>query len=85
MEPGIDGMTIDVSGNIYAAVRSEERYGIVVYSPEGIRRGYLPTPTLPTNCCFGLGSEAQTLYVTAGGGLYCARLQIEGHHPSLAD
>ncbi|GIT05761.1 MAG: hypothetical protein CM1200mP29_11720 [Verrucomicrobiota bacterium] len=34
-EAGIDGMTIDVQGNIYAAVRSTNRFGIVVYTSSG--------------------------------------------------
>ena len=72
---GTDGMTIDAKGNIYAAVRSANRFGIVVYSPLGQELAYLKTPSLPTNCCFGVGSESSTLYVTAGGGLYRIRLE----------
>src|SRR5690606_21153285 len=34
-ESGIDGMTVDVEGNIYAAVRAGSRHGIIVYSPKG--------------------------------------------------
>jgi len=75
---GTDGMAIDANGNIYAAVRSPKRFGIVVYSPKGDELAYLPTPTLPTNCCFGTGSNASTLYVTAGGGLYQITLNARG-------
>jgi gluconolactonase len=67
---GTDGMAIDGKGNIYAAVRSGIRFGIVVYSPQGKELAYLKTPELPTNCCFGAGQQSSTLYVTAGGGLY---------------
>jgi gluconolactonase len=67
---GTDGMTIDKAGNIYAAVRSADRFGIVVYSSEGKELAYLRTPSLPTNCCFGVGPASQVLYVTAGGGFY---------------
>ena len=67
---GTDGMAIDDDGNIFAAVRSADRLGIVVYSPEGRELDYLRTPSLPTNCCFGVGEGAATLYITAGGGLY---------------
>lgn len=80
---GTDGMTIDTEGNIYAAVRSEMRFGIVVFSPEGKERAYIPTPTLPTNCTFGVGDDAHSLYVTAGGGLYRITMKSTGFHPTL--
>jgi gluconolactonase len=83
-EVGVDGMTVDVKGNIYAAVRSEKRHGIVVFSPRGKERAYIPTDELPTNCCFGTGKEATTLYVTAGKGLFRVRLKIAGYHPATA-
>jgi len=82
---GIDGMTVDVRGNIYGAVRSAQRYGIVVYSAEGEEKARIKTPALPTNCCFGLGKDLKMLYVTAGGGLYRIRLKVSGHHPARAD
>jgi gluconolactonase len=81
-EVGTDGMSIDVKGNIYAAVRSASRHGIVIYSPQGKERGYIPTADLPTNCSFGIGKESKTLYVTAGKGLYRIRLKIDGFHPA---
>ena len=67
---GTDGMAIDPAGNIYAAVRSANRFGIVVYSPSGKELSYTKTPSLPTNCCFGVGKDSSVLYFTAGGGLY---------------
>lgn len=82
-ETGTDGMTIDERGNIYAAVRAASRHGIIVYSPEGKELAYIPTADLPTNCCFGIGDEAQTLYVTSGKGLYRIRLAVKGFHPTM--
>ena len=82
-EVGTDGMTIDTAGNIYAAVRSESRFGIVVFAPDGTERAYIPTPALPTNCTFGVGDQAHTLFVTAGGGLYKITLKTTGFHPTL--
>jgi len=82
-EVGTDGMTVDRSGNIYAAVRSASRFGIIVYAPDGTERAYIPTPALPTNCTFGVGEEAHTLYITAGGGLYRVILKTTGFHPTL--
>jgi gluconolactonase len=79
---GIDGMTVDRQGNVYGALRSADRHGVVVYSPDGQERGFLPTDELPTNCCFGRGKDVATLYVTAGGGLYRVALSVPGHHLS---
>ena len=75
-EDGIDGMTVDASGRIFAAVRSEKRFGIAVYSPTGSELAFLKTPTLPSNCDFGVGHDAKTLYITAGGELYCVKVQL---------
>jgi len=69
-ENGIDGMAVDSSGRIFAAVRSEPNFGIGVYDSTGRQLDFLKTPTLPTNCSFGAGNDASTLYITAGGGLY---------------
>ncbi|HCA49959.1 MAG TPA: hypothetical protein DEP12_06110, partial [Planctomycetaceae bacterium] len=60
-ETGVDGMTVDRSGRIYAAVRSASRFGIVVFSPKGGELGYIETPELPTNASFGRGDEIHTL------------------------
>ena len=75
-EEGIDGMTVDASGRIFAAVRSEKRFGIAVYSPTGSELAFLKTPTLPSNCCLGVGHDAETLYITAGGELYCVEVKM---------
>eukprot|EP00913_Durusdinium_trenchii_P008914 g8380.t1 len=83
-EVGTDGMTVDAAGNIYAAVRSSKRHGIIVYSPQGKEKAYIPTDDLPTNCCFGIGDEANTLYITAGKGLFRITLKSKGFHPATA-
>jgi gluconolactonase len=81
-ETGTDGMSIDTDGNLYAAVRRDSRHGITVFSPAGKELAYIPTDDLPTNCSFGIGSEARTLYVTAGSGLYRIKLKTTGFHPT---
>ena len=75
-EDGIDGMTVDATGRIFAAVRSEKRFGIAVYSPAGMELAFLKTPTLPSNCCLGAGHDAETLYITAGGELYSVKVKM---------
>ena len=83
-QAGIDGLTIDTMGNIYAAVRSAKRFGIAAYTPGGKEIAFIPTETLPTNCCFGVGAEANTLYITAGIGLYRIEMNVAGFHPATA-
>ena len=83
-QTGIDGMTVDTMGNIYAAVRSENRFGIVAYTPSGKELAYIPTKSLPTNCCFGKGENSNILYITAGGGLYQIKMNVSGYHPATA-
>lgn len=73
-EDGIDGLTVDASGRIFAAVRSASKFGIGVYDAAGKPLDFLPTPSLPTNVGFGAGNDSGTLYISAGGGLYRARV-----------
>jgi len=89
-EAGIDGMTVDARGNLYLAVRSLKRPGILVTDPEGKELAYIPTGKpqpgaknpvgLPSNCDFGVGAESKVLYVTVDVSLYRIRLKNEGYH-----
>lgn len=83
-ETGVDGMTVDADGHIFAAVRSASRFGIVCFDPNGKELAYIQTPVLPTNCVFGRGGSQHTLYVTAGSGLYRISLLVTGYHPAIA-
>lgn len=76
---GPDGLVVDKQGNLYAAVRAENRPGIYVYSPEGKELAYVKTE-VPTNAGFGRGKDSKTLYITAGSSLYRIRLNREGYH-----
>ena len=75
---GPDGLVVDRDGNLYVAVRAENRPGIYVYSPEGKELAYIKTE-VPTNVGFGRGAEAKTLYITAGASLYRIRLNRAGY------
>lgn len=65
---GIDGMTLDASGNIFATAGTGETGGVHIFSPEGELLGRIPTPGDPTNCVFGKDGDETWLYVTAGTG-----------------
>jgi gluconolactonase len=77
-QDGPDGLTSDVEGNLWVAVRDETRPGICVYSPEGKELAYIKTE-LPTNVGFGRGTEAKTLYITAGQSVYRIQVGREGY------
>ncbi len=78
-EDGPDGLTVDVEGNLYVAVRRASRPGIYVYTPEGRERAYLRTPNLPTNVGFGRGADANMLYLTEGGNVHRIRVKKAGY------
>jgi gluconolactonase len=74
---GIDGMSIDVQGNVYATAGQGKTAGVYVFNSEGKRLAFVPTPETPTNCVFG-GKERKTLYITAGKSLYRIELKVAG-------
>jgi gluconolactonase len=93
-EDGIDGMTVDVNGNLYLAVRSLKRPGVLVTDPAGKEIALIPTgPSqpgaqtpkgLPSNCAFGTGKESKVLYVTVDTSLYRIGLAVDGYHVTQA-
>jgi gluconolactonase len=84
---GIDGMTLDMAGNIYATAGTGDKAGIYVFSPSGEHLAMIPTPGDPTNCCFGGGEDARALYITSANskeagtkyGLFRIKLSERGH------
>jgi gluconolactonase len=77
---GIDGMSVDVQGNLYgsAGSRATGDTGIHVISPQGKLLRIIPIPEDPiTNNAFG-GPDMKTLYVTAGKTVYKVRTEIAG-------
>jgi gluconolactonase len=80
---GIDGMAVDVEGNIYAARVSAvpQDRGVVVFSPAGQELAFVPTADNPTNMAFGRGDQRRTLYVTARANLFRITVLKDGFHP----
>jgi|TARA_B110000263_G_scaffold241492_1_gene245799 gluconolactonase len=79
---GIDGMVLDVKGNIWATAGTAEGGpgpSIYVFSPQGeIQHRYHLNIDRPTNCTFA-GSNLDTLYVTTiGGHLLMAQTSTQG-------
>lgn len=89
-EKSCDGMALDVKGNVYLALRSLRRPGILVIEPNGKEVGFIPTgPSqpdakepvgLPSNVEFGIGQESRMLYITIDKGLYRIPVKVEGYH-----
>jgi gluconolactonase len=90
-ENGVDGICVDVQGNIYLTCRSLKRPGLMVIDPTGKELAFVPTGPanqasgetpvgLPSNCEFGIGKEDKTLYVTVDTSLYRIGLKVPGYH-----
>ena len=78
---GIDGMCLDIEGNIVATAGWEKGGPgtmIYVFAPDGQVLETHPIEKPPTNCTFG-DEDLKTLYVTAGGCLFRARTDRTGH------
>ena len=74
---GIDGMTVTADGLIVATAGKGKTAGVHVFTPEGKKVGFVPTPEDPSNCCFG-GKDRKMLYVTAGKSIYRVPTNLTG-------
>ncbi len=72
-ELGSDGMTLDDQGNVYLTGK-----GVTVFDKSGKRIEQINLPEGWTaNVCFG-GADRQTLFITAGKGLYAIKTKVKG-------
>jgi gluconolactonase len=74
---GVDGMRLDVEGNIYAAAGEKETTGLFVVSPDGRLLLHQPLPEFATNVVFG-GDDRRDLYITATTAVYKLRTTRAG-------
>jgi gluconolactonase len=79
---GIDGMTLDADGRIWATAGTKEKAGIYVFMPDARRRTarlvtFVAMDEDPTNCTFG-GPGRDVLYVTTTSSLYRIRTAVRG-------
>jgi gluconolactonase len=72
-EDAIDGIKVDVAGNLYVSGPG----GLWVLSPEGRHLGTIVGPKHPHNMAWG-DADGKTLYLCAQSGLYKIRLGIRG-------
>jgi gluconolactonase len=77
-EEAIDGIKIDVEGNLYVSAPG----GLQILSKEGKHLGTIVTPQHVHNMAWG-DDDGKTLYLTARNGLYKIRLNIEGVRPKM--
>jgi gluconolactonase len=75
-EDAIDGIKVDVEGNVYVCGPG----GIWILSPDGDHLGTLRLPESPHNLAWG-DADSRTLYVTALTSVYRLRLDIAGIRP----
>jgi gluconolactonase len=75
-EDAIDGMKVDLEGNLYVSGPG----GIWILSSTGKHLGTIVAPEHPHNFAWG-GVDGKTLYLTAQTGLYRIRLGIAGKRP----
>lgn len=96
-QAGCDGMCVDEKGNLYITARGLKRPGVLVLNPTGQEIAFIPTgPTnqigddenpavgMPSNVDFGIGEEANVLYVTIDLSLYRIPLKVKGFHVKFA-
>ncbi|MDA0820861.1 MAG: SMP-30/gluconolactonase/LRE family protein [Proteobacteria bacterium] len=77
---GPDGLISDAVGNMYVALRAENRPGIGIFNPAGEEVAFVSTGSeLPTNVGFGRGEERKVLYVTSGKSLYKIAMVNDGY------
>ncbi len=74
---GVDGMCLDVHGNIYAAAGKGETTGLFVVSPQGKLLLHKPMPEFSANVTFG-GDDGRDLYLTATTSVYHMRTVNRG-------
>ena len=77
-EEALDGMKVDVEGNLYVSGPG----GVWIISPEGKHLGTISTPRHPHNLAWG-DDDGRTLYLASESELYRMRLNIPGVRPVL--
>jgi len=72
---GGDGLAVDNSGRLYAAVNNA--MGIRVFSPKGELLGLIPVGVRPQSVGFA-GPDKRTLFIVGQGAVYRTQMIAEG-------
>jgi gluconolactonase len=75
-DEALDGLKVDVSGNLYATTPE----GLRIYAADGRHLGTITAPRPIHNIAWG-GSDGRTLYLCARDRLYRITLNVEGVRP----
>jgi gluconolactonase len=75
-EEALDGMKVDVRGNLYVTAPD----GVRIYSPQGAHLGTITAPRMVHNLAWG-GTDGHTLYLCAQDRLYRIDLKVAGVRP----
>jgi hypothetical protein len=91
-------MTADEHGNIYLTDRNVARPGVRVIDQSGKEVAFIPTGPadqapnadkppvgIPSNVEFGIGDDANVLYITVDVSLYHIPLKVRGYHVQFAN
>ena len=75
-EEALDGMKVDVQGNLYVTAPD----GVRIYSPAGTHLGTITAPRMVHNIAWG-GADGRTLFLCARDRLYRIDLKLVGVRP----
>ena len=82
-EKGADGIAVDSLGNIYAAVQSQQRPSVRVYSARGDSLAEIGLPEAPSNLTLSNREGRTHLYITASKSLYRIATQVPARAPAF--
>lgn len=77
-EVGLDGIKVDVEGNVYVSAPG----GVWILSPGGKPLGRIVPPEHDANFAFG-DADGKSLFLTASTGLYRLRVNVPGIRPGM--
>jgi len=82
---GVDGITVDIDGNVYAAYEDRSDPQVVILSPAGLQVASIKVPEIPYNLALvATAAGSPELYITAGRSLYRIATRIAGLPPLWA-
>jgi len=87
----LDGMAVDMLGNLWCGFGSDGRAGasaaeldgVRIYNPQGLAIGHIHLPERCANLCFG-GARRNRLYMAASHSLYAITVNVQGADGALA-